>query len=328
MKKHKKWFLTAGILIAAGIIICGITLIISGFDISSFSTVKVRTKKEISRPMGEEINLNVKTSDSDIIVKKSNDEQIKVTYYENDYITYDFLNDEGTFYITETDNRRWYEYLQISIGIQYNPLTVEIPNNAWENISINTSSGDIYFSEIDCEKLETKSSSGEVKVNNINARSEFSVNTSSGDIELLNMSTGKLSVENSSGETEISGVNTSSDMKIKSSSGDISVKECGLSYQLIIDTSSGETELSDIAANNMTINSKSGDVEFSRTDAFDYKIKTSSGNVEGTIKGDENTFSFDTDTSSGDISVPSQSSGDRLFTAKTSSGDIEIAFSS
>lgn len=324
----KKWFIAAGAMIAAGVIICAVIFAVNGFDISAFNTSKERIREEKSIQRGMAANLYIETSSSEVILKKTTDrDDIHVTYYENEDITYDFIDTDGTLKIIEKDNKKWYQMLKINFSIQDTPLIVEIPEDRWEEININTSSGDILIDEINCQELNTETSSGEIKANNLTAKKEASFDTSSGDIDLFEILSESISIDTSSGETNISDINNSANINIESSSGDISIKNSVLANQLTIDTSSGETEISNVSANNMNIESSSGDIEFSRADASDYKIDTSSGDVFGTIKGDNNTVSFITETSSGDVSVPNPSKGEKTFSASTLSGDIEIAFS-
>lgn len=327
----KKWFIAAGVMIAAGIIICAGIFIASGFKISVFSTSKERVKKQENIIKNYIANLYLETSSSEVVLKKAAGKDfISVTYYENEDITFDFIDtsyDDGTLKIIEKDNRKWYQMIVMNFDFQDTPLIVEIPEDQWEEISVNTSSGDVLIDQINCNELNVDTSSGEIKANNLSAKTEVSFDTSSGDIDISNVSSESVSIDTSSGETHISDITDLADMNIESSSGDISVKKSVVKNQIVINTSSGETEISDVSSNDMIINSNSGDVELSRADSSNYKIETSSGEVCGTIKGDDNTVSFITDTSSGDVSAPSPSKGEKTFSAFTSSGDIEIAFS-
>lgn len=326
-----KWFIAAGAMIAAGVIICAVIFAVNGFEISAFNTSKERIREEKSIQRGMTANLYIETSSNKVILKKTTDKNIiGITYYENEDITFDIItagDKGGTLKIIEKDNRKWYQIFDINFGIQDMPLIVEIPEDRWEEININTSSGDILIDEINCQELKTETSSGEIKANNLTAKKEASFDTSSGDIDLSEILSESISIDTSSGETHISDISNSSNINIESSSGDISIKNSVLANQLAINTSSGETELSNISANNMNIESSSGDIEFSRADASDYKVDTSSGDVFGTIKGDNNTVSFITETSSGDVSIPNPSKGEKAFSASTLSGDIEIEFS-
>lgn len=98
--------------------------------------------------------------------------------------------------------------------------------------------------------------------------------------------------------------------------------------KITISTSSGDILIDQINCQELNADASSGEIKASNLSVQKEALfDTSSGDVFGTIKGDDNTVSFITDTSSGDVSVPSPSKGEKTFSASTSSGDIEIAFS-
>lgn len=288
-KHYKIWFAIAGVFIAAGILICTAMLAVNRFDFSAFNTEAERVKKEYQIPRDKAVNLTIETRDNDIILKKTTGSEIKVICYESEELSYDILNVETdkNLKIAEKDNRKWYQMIDISFGIQKTPLTVEIPDKEWQNIKITTSSGDINLSSF------------------INFF-KYSINTSSGDIIACDMN--------------------AADMNVKSVSGDVSIKDSYIMYQLGIETSSGETKLSKVDTSDVEISSTSGDVELYKTDAVSYKVETSSGDISGKIRDDAD-YKFKVESLSGEISVPlSEKEGETLFSAVTTSGDIKIEY--
>ena len=293
MFKHIKiWFVTAGIFIVSGIIICTAILAVNGFDFSSLNTEPERTKSEYQISRGSAVNLTIETSDSDIILKRSEKNGIKVTCYESDEIKYDIKDSEDgnikNIKIKEKDNRKWYQMININFYATETPLTVEIPDKVWE-------------------KIEIKSLSGDVNVSGFSL-GDFSIETSSGDINIFDMNATNINIEVSSGDIRLN---------------DLSVKD-----DLVTETLSGDIELAKVFSNNIEISSISGDVNLYKMYAINSSIETSSGDVLGNIIEHSGTVTFEVKSSSGDISVPlSSENGQRLFSANTKSGDIKIGYS-
>ncbi len=288
-KHYKTWFSLAGIFIISGILICTIMLAINRFDLTSLNTDPERVKKECQVSRDKAVNLTIETSANDVILKKSEDNNIMVTYYESEELTYDIVNaDTGkNIVIAEKDNRKWYQMIDVNFGVMETPLTVEIPEEDWKNIKIATSSGDIDLSEIKGKNIYVK--------------------TSSGDVSAYDIQPNYLDLE--------------------SSSGYIRLNDFFVSDELVINTLSGDTELSKIVSNDTKINSTSGDVKLSKAESPRFEIETSSGDIRGTIRGDQNNV-FEVESLSGEISVPSsEKEGETLFSAVTTSGDIKIKFS-
>ena len=293
MFKHCKiWFILAGAFIISGIIICTAILAVNGFDFSSLNTEPGRTKNEYKIHRENAVNLTIETSDSDIILKKSEENGIKVTCYESDEIKYD-INDseEGkNIKIKEKDSRKWYQMININFSATAteNPLTVEIPDKVWEKIEIKSLSGDVNISGF---------SSG-----------DFSIETSSGDVDTLDMNAENINIESSSGDIRLN---------------NISVKD-----DIVTETLSGDTRIAKVFSRDIEINSISGDVNLYKLYAINSSIETSSGDVLGNIIEHSGTVAFEVKSSSGDISVPlSYENGERIFSVNTKSGDIKIGYS-
>lgn len=288
-RHYKIWFAIAGVFIVSGALICTIMLAINRFDFSALNTNPERVKNEYQIPRDKTVNLTLETSANDIILKKSSDNDIKVSCYESEEITYDIISTkEGeNLKIAEKDNRKWYQMVDVNFGVMETPLTVEIPERDWENIKIATSSGDIKISGIYSDDISVKTSSGDVIASQIHPNY----------------------------------------IDIESSSGDIRLDDFFISDKLVISTLSGDTELSKIVSNNIKINSTSGDVRLSKAESIRFEIETSSGDILGTIRGDQNN-KFNVESLSGDISVPQSKRGlGSSFNASTTSGDIRIKLS-
>lgn len=291
MFKHCKiWFILAGAFIISGIIICTAILAVNGFDFSSLNTEPERTKSEYQISRGSASNLTIETSDSDIILKKSEENGIKVTCYESDEIKYNIKDSEdGNIKIKEKDSRKWYQMININFSAtEETPLTVEIPDKIWE-------------------KIEIKSLSGDVNVSGFSS-GDFSIETSSGDVDTLDMNAENINIESSSGDIRLN---------------DISVKD-----DIVTETLSGDTRIAKVFSRDIEINSISGDVNLYKLYAINSSIETSSGDVLGNIIEHSGTVAFEVKSSSGDISVPlSYENGERIFSVNTKSGDIKIGYS-
>lgn len=291
MFKHCKiWFILAGAFIISGIIICTAILAVNGFDFSSLNTEPERTKNEYQISRGSAVYLTIETSDSNIILKKSDENGIKVTCYESEEIKYDINDSEdGNIKIKEKDSRKWYQMININFSAtEETPLTIEIPDKVWE-------------------KIEIKSLSGDVNVSGFSS-GDYSIETSSGDINTFDMNAKNINIE--------------------SSSGDIRLNNLSVKDDIVTETLSGDTRIVKVFSRDIEINSISGDVNLYKLYAINSSIETSSGDVLGNIIEHSGTVAFEVKSSSGDISVPlSYENGERIFSVNTKSGDIKIGYS-
>lgn len=322
----KKWFITAGILILLGILTGLVVFAASGFKFSAFVTTDDRVKKEYDVQRQNAVNLDISTISSDIILKESSDENVKISCYESDRISFNTSVTEETLKIEEKDNRKWYEFLLPFIGIKDTPLVIELPENNWENITLNSTSGNINADSFVCWEFYADTTSGDIDLSNMLTDNEIRLDTTSGDITVKRSCSDTIRSESTSGDIYISDITYANEIGAYSTSGEISIYSLSDVVSLLANATSGDIEIHSLVTDTIGLETVSGDIGFSDIDAETHKMTSTSGDIEGTIKGDENSVTFITDTTSGDISVPYPSMGDKTFTAETVSGDIEVGF--
>lgn len=322
----KKWFITAGLLILLGILTGLVVFAASGFKFSAFVTTDDRVKKEYDIQRQNAVNLDISTISSDIILKDSDTEGIKISCYESDKISFNTSVNDGTLKIEEKDNRKWYEFLLPFINVKDTPLVVELPKDDWVNISFNSTSGEINADKFNCSSFSVNTTSGVIWVSEICAENEIKLDTTSGEIAVKNSEAGSIYSETTSGDIDIYSINCEANVTVSSTSGDIDIYNVNYAANANASSTSGDIEIHSLVADRIGLETVSGDIEFSDIDAETYKMTSTSGDIDGTIKGDENSVTFTTDTTSGDVSVPYPSMGSKTFNAETVSGDIEVRF--
>ncbi len=158
--------------------------------------------------------------------------------------------------------------------------------------------------------LDIKSSSGEITIDSVNSSGK--IEASSGDIRLNDIEGAELKVKTSSGEIICN---------------KLTVPDAGFT------ASSGIVDIMEMSAEDISCHTSSGDIRIKGSTAASVDCEASSGEVTIELKGNEDDYSYDLDASSGDIRVNGQkfdddykkdSSGDRMISVKTSSGDIKV----
>lgn len=156
-------------------------------------------------------------------------------------------------------------------------LEVFIPETFKGDISVSTSSGDIFSKNIIGNVFNFDSSSGDIDLSKINS-AKINISTSSGDIK-TNELIGGINASSSSGDIGLTIDNSNGNVNLSTSSGDVSVivKE-GASYSVTGNTSSGSVNYNGPVSINKD---KSGKFDFTlgRGDNI-LKVNTSSGDIE------------------------------------------------
>lgn len=240
---------------------------------------------------------------ADAYVYTTDEEEVRVIQYSNKELKQDRL------YQSHLSNQTLSieEKAKIHFGFFMNTniiYEIFIPKNYCEKINIKTVSGDIIIEDNLCSSnLTIESTSGDIESTNT-LEATTNIKTVSGDVDL----------ENIKGETTIK--TTSGDVKANTIEGNTSIH-----------TVSGDMRIYSLLGS-VSLETTSGDAKISHLELQqDSKIKTVSGEVDLTL---ENTnCEVRTKTTSGDVHLPNGSSliGDKvdyILEIKTTSGDITI----
>lgn len=222
--------------------------------------------------LNEEINdIVIKSISSDIIFKESIDNEIKVTIYgdKSDNLK---VNLENNILSIDYDIKN-----NFCIGICSldDKIIINIPLTYDKEININTTSGDIKGIDLTNANLTLSSTSGDIKINNIN---KSNIKTTSGDVN-INKTT-NTTIKTTSGDVEIKDVTEK--LNVKTTSGDVEIDNLILKEDSKINTTSGDVEIDKINNIYVDTTTKSGRVDIKNNDRkadYELKIETTSGDI-------------------------------------------------
>jgi len=310
MKTSKKIVLIIAIVCVIG----GAALAIAALNNENFNFRQLGRNSDYTEKSYEfensEINEILIDDDDDIILMPSDDETVKITSFENEkqYYTVNMSSD-GKLSVKYKETYKWYEFLQFVFSLDQKVLTVEVPSKIYGLVKV-------------------KSTSGDIKISDIDVSGEFEVKTVSGTVSMRNLDVGdQIEIETVSGEIEIDDIKGNEGILMKSVSGEINTSNLIISGKMEISTTSGDLNFNDaIIDGNINLKSVSGEIIFKSMQGEDITLKSVSGDINGTLIGDPDTYTVESHSTSGDIDVPKSKDGSNTLSVKTTSGDIEIDF--
>ena len=312
----KKILLISLGLVAVGVVVFMVALIASGFNISGMFSSKRETNTYVVEEAFDTIQID--TKEADIIFKQSNDEKCSVVCVEREKEKHNVKVENGVLLINSDDTRSWYDYFSLFSGSL--SVTVYLPSNAYSNLKIDGSTGDIEIpKEFSFNSVYITASTGDVKLfSSVNGG--LVVETSTGNISLDKISAKNILLTVSTGKIGLNSVSCEDSITLKVSTGDITMNDvtCNNLFSM---GSTGEIEMKNVVVSDtINFNRSTGDIYFDGCDAGTIYIKTSTGDVEGTLLSEK---VFIVDTSTGNKDVPKTITGGRCEIT-TSTGDIKI----
>ena len=355
MKHIKIWVLLGAILVVLGIVIFTVTACSQHSESGTHFGYNAEERITNITNDFEAIDIQSDTADIDFIL--TNDGSCRIIAVDHRKISYSSEVRDGALKILCIDGRAWYEKM---FSFSRASLTVYLPKSEYSSLTVSEHTGKITVpSYFKFGNADLKLSTGDVHFYAATAES-ITVNGSTGNVVIEGANCGSASITVSTGNVTVSGGEFTGDIAVKVSTGDciisnlscknltsqgttgsIRAENVTVSENTNIERSTGKTELcnlvcrditsvadtgdlymsSVIASGSLSIERSTGDVEFDGCDAGEIHVKTDTGSVEGTLLTDK---IFIAKSSTGDIEVPETTSGG-VCKIETSTGDIEIS---
>lgn len=299
-------------------VIIGLAIIIAGgilLGVGIKKMAKTEVEEKVYDITEEFNNITVDVDTTGLYFKKSTDGNTKVVCTDLDKLHHEVSVIDGTLVVKSVDERHWYEMI---FNYRSLKITVYLSNEAFSNLNIKSSTGDIEFSdEFTFDSVKIKLSTGDVDAK-IKVNNEFEVEVSTGNIKLHEASAKSLKLKSSTGRINLENVDVTNDVDITSSTGKIILTNLR-SENLRASASTGHVTLKDTIINgNIIIKTSTGDVKFDGSDGLEIHVSTTTGDVTGTILSSK-IFFASSDT--GKINVPHLTEGGKCE-VETDTGDI------
>ena len=286
--------IVAIILIILGMVLAGAALVSIGFQFEELSTVEmIHGEYTITEDFSA---IDIDSLSADVRVKLSEDDICRIEYATQGSLRYNVTN--GTLSV-ETEKTEFVAY--ISIGYVNEYVTLYLPRDTYEKLTIHTTSGDIYvFPAFEAVK---------------NAE----ITSTSGEISFIGTVTETLTAQSASGDVVIHEPNAKV-VHAEAISGDIMLSAV-YAEEVFVKTTSGEVELESVTAKEtLSAKTTSGDIEL-YCDAGEIYLESTSGDIKGSIGSAKN---YIVDTTSGSVRIPPNDPQASVCRIHTTSGSIKI----
>lgn len=308
----KKWLLSAILIALICLVLFSLTACSGEGLFGSYETQSFDISDDF-----EDILIEIDTAEVNFLL--SQDDACHVVAYAQKNINYDARVDNGTLKISVSDDREWYEYVQI--GFESSFLVVYLPKTEYSALALKASTSDVLLSgNFKFDSIDMSVSTGDLNVS-ASARGAVSLKASTGDIDLSDMSASYISITVSTGEVDVDNVICDGDFELAVSTGDAEIKNMTCNNFSSTEGDTGNLKMDDvIAAEKITVVRSTGSVTLYACDAEELDIETDTGDVKGVLLTSK-IFIVRTDT--GRINVPETTEGGKCKVI-TSTGNIKL----
>lgn len=263
-KKIKVWLIIATCLILAGcIIFTGVMTMLKW----NFSRLGADRHETSTHKITEDFTkIKISTITADVEILPSEDGECKIICYEEKKVKHDVRVESGELVIKAQDNRKWYDYITI-FSFNSPKITIYLPTDKATALNIESSTGDITIAKgFAFENISINVSTGSIHLDSLKARG-LNLSTSTGSINIRDVvCDGRIITSVSTGNTTISQAYCRG-LSSTSRTGDIEL-------------------INVVALGNFSFETRTGDIEFNSCDANEIYARTNTGDIEGTLRSD------------------------------------------
>lgn len=319
MKKRTKTAIIIGIsLIIAGAAIFIAVMFTLDFDFSKFdNSVYVTNTYEYVDSM---TNIKVDVETADIKILPSDDEILRVVCYEKEKLPFTVTTENYTL-IIESTKKNWYDHLSL-FTLDKSEITLYLPDKFATEYVLH-SEGEITQLYTSTFQIDLGTDTGDISVENLGFAKSISTESDTGDISIYNSEFDLLKAETDTGDIHLHKTTVNESIETETDTGATTIEEC-YSTDINSEASTGDITFRNTdTSNNIKAETSTGNITFRDSDGQNIYAKSSTGDITGTILSAK---TFKTDSSTGKVSVPG-STGWGIFEAKTSTGNINISYS-
>jgi DUF4097 and DUF4098 domain-containing protein YvlB len=306
--KTNRIYIIAAVCLLFGLAVFAIGFTMMGLDITKFNTNSQYAEKSF---VSTRTVSGIVIDDNDLSIKivVSNDDNVHISYYENDKEHYEIKqSDIGTLSVIKHNMRKWYDYL-FNISFQTTNLTVAVPSRFLGNLSAESSNGRIDCIGVNAADMILTTSNGKITVSNLMASGKLEASTSNADDILSNVTvSGNVACDTSNGKISLENVK-GKNINARTSNGAVALKSVVSNENIVANTSNQQIYFDNI---------KFG---------TGLDCNSSNGAVKGNIAGKLVDYTITSKTSNGKDNLPERMSGGaKTIDITTSNGGIEINF--
>lgn len=196
--------------IGLALIVMSIVMMGFNFDkiIDSISKNAEYETKEIEVEAGNLNNIVIKSINADVKVVPTNEDKIKITYYETKYLKYEQNNDGNTFSL-EGEQKGIFPFSWFFFW-KSKTMKIEVPLSLVLDFNIKTSNGKMEVNNLDFSNLEFRTSNGSIELTDVDSSNDITLNTSNGSV-IFKQVTAKdlIDMRTSNGSINLDNVNSS-----------------------------------------------------------------------------------------------------------------------
>ncbi len=320
MNRGRKWIIAAAVLLVLGLLLCGVSYRLIGFDFGKLSTVRYTVKTyEVAETFR---NIRIDADTGKIALVPSRDGTCSVVCHEEENAPHRVEVQGDTLTIERKDQHTW-KFMNIGLITESPEITVYLSDNEYKALAIEAGTGDVNIpGAFRFGRISVTLDTGDAHCL-ASAEGDISIQTDTGEITVSDLSAAGMWLASDTGRIDVSNVSVKGDIELKENTGKVTMENVTC-RNLSSNGDTGRLVMTNTVASGVfNLERSTGDIKLNGCDAETICIKTDTGDVSGRLLSDK---VFLTETDTGKVDVPKSITGGRCEIT-TDSGDITVEVS-
>ena len=276
----KIWLILAIVLIVFGLITFAVIMTIYGWDFGKLNSAKRVTNTHNITDIFHSICIDTETANIRIV--PSVDGHCSVVCNEFDKLTHTVTVENGTLSVRLKDERAWYEH--IGINFRSIAITISLPQDVYEALSIKLTTGDVSITDLQCKSLTTNGTTGDITLKNITVSENLSIKHTTGDVTITDLQCKTLTADGSTGDITLKNVIASEKLLIGCTTGDVRFDRCDAG-EIFVDVTTGDIRGSLLSEKIFIAKTSTGDIRLpDSSTGGTCRVTTTTGDIHLEIK--------------------------------------------
>lgn len=296
------------ILVAMGISLCLSCLTLTGCSLAKVYTLDDYELKEFVAEASDYSKLSIETEENEIIVRTTNSDQIKISYYSMDKDSYLISQESGEIKLTSTNDLDLGFFISIfGYSTPKKTVTVELPKTVSLDMEYDVKYGDINLSGIDTDK-------------------SLKIKTDSVKVNLQNVTSSELEIDAQYGQVEFDGINVEKDLDIEGEETAFNLNNIN-AQDFSFYNKEGKLHMQNVSSKTVKCNTDSVTVNFTQIDSDDIEMTAEYGSLTGSFAGKSDEYTVTGNVKDGKSNLSDfKGTGSKNIKINGESANVDISF--
>ncbi len=329
MKKNRApFFIAAAICIAVGLALCLAAYVAVRGDFVSLSTTPPYEAKEASYPAQGWTSLSLLDRNTRVRLERSPDDQIHITYFENQDEQYRISDHGGELRLEKLERKGWIRFV-MNFNLQDTTVVVALPEAYTGNVSLVTSNAGISARGLSLPgDVSLQTTNAAIRVQELECAGRLRLATTNNAWELEHVTAAEIEAKATNHSVSADQVHTQGSLNLSTTNGAISLEDISAASCTAQSSNNAIQATEVVAQERLELRTTNGAICLERVQpGNENELVTTNSAIRGSILGSAGQFTIDSHTTNASNNLPGAwVSGPKRLTVRTTNGKIAVDF--